>query len=371
MRCCSSAAIPKISRLETRFFAHKNRASCQSAPESAEHLKAKAIIAESARAAGWQTFTEESGTNLDGSPWIADVLCARGNVKVAFEIQLAAQTPDEYRSRQKRYARSDVRCLWLARKGSVSEHLRPSRGLPLVIINVQDSANMTVEVESSSAAPPIPLADFVKGALGGDLFWAEAGPGRVAVELQIASIACWKCRKPIKAARGYVINNHFVPLAEVSDTETLATFLLELHKSDPEVTRVSQRYSRTTQDHYFAAACPFCAALLGDWFMTADFFTEVVTNCEYPDCGCPDAPHFGREIGCRVFAYRPITLRLGSELSGLPRGEWLWRPFTRGASRSRHRQWPGARWPHLKFRHKPAPNLSGLTAIRAAPGLCT
>ena len=43
MRCCSSPAIPKVSSLGARFFAHKSRAGCQTAPESPEHLQAKFI----------------------------------------------------------------------------------------------------------------------------------------------------------------------------------------------------------------------------------------------------------------------------------------------------------------------------------------
>lgn len=62
MRYCSTAVVLKLSSLGTRFFAHKSRTGCQTAPESHEHLEAKFIIAESAGAAGWQVFTEESGT---------------------------------------------------------------------------------------------------------------------------------------------------------------------------------------------------------------------------------------------------------------------------------------------------------------------
>ena len=60
--------IPKTSSLDTRFFAHKSGADCRTSPESLEHLKAKFIIAQSARAAGWQVFTEESGLILMATP---------------------------------------------------------------------------------------------------------------------------------------------------------------------------------------------------------------------------------------------------------------------------------------------------------------
>lgn len=333
MRCCSSRAIPKVSRLGTRFFAHQSRAACQSGPESPEHLKAKFLIAESARAAGWDACVEEPGCDPDGNTWIADVLCTRGSAKLAFEVQLAPQSPDQYQARQSRYQRSGVRCLWLTklrRIGSAIEALPPTKELPHVLLDVKEQPNPIVHVGNSYEAS-VPLPDFVKGALAGDLFWAETRPGTRVVEIQIASISCWKCDQSIKAVRGYVINNYFVPLAVVSDRDGLAKFISALRQGMPEITPISLKYSGTLQTKYFAAACPFCSALLGDWFMTADFFTEVAT-CDHPNYSCPDIV-YGREIGCHIFDYATLSLRIGSsELSNLPSGEWLWRPLTRGAN---------------------------------------
>jgi hypothetical protein len=325
MRCCSSAAIPKISTLGTRFFAHKSHVNCHTGPESPEHLQAKFIIATSARAAGWEAFAEASGTDSDGNPWVADVLCTRGEIKVAFEVQLAAQSIEDYQTRQTRYQRAGVRCLWLAR---LRRNVPESKELPLFLLDVKQPANMTVYV----GEVPVPLGDFVEGALSSELFWAETRPGTRVVDLQIASITCYNCRKAIKAVRGYVVNNHFLPLAEASDTGAIAALVSALRQRVPEMTPVSQRFSKTLRSKYFAAACPFCLALLGNWPMTMDFFTEM-SNCDYPSCSCPFAAFYGREIECRVFDYQTISLRLRpSELRGLPTGEWLWRPATRGAN---------------------------------------
>ncbi len=194
MRCCSSQAIPKVSSLGTRFFAHKSRAGCQTAPESLELLQAKFIIAESATAAGWQASTEESGIDPDGNSWIVDVLCTRRKTKVAFEVQLAAQSLDEIRARQEQYRRSGIRCLWLIKlrgRHSAIQSYPPCRDLPMVLLDVREPDNMTAEVGGSSEAS-IPLADFVKGALTGEFFWAETRPGRMEVKIQIASITCWR-----------------------------------------------------------------------------------------------------------------------------------------------------------------------------------
>ncbi|MDO8433338.1 MAG: hypothetical protein Q7S58_13110 [Candidatus Binatus sp.] len=337
MRCCSSPAIPKLSSLGTRFFAHKSSGACQTADESPEHLRAKFIVAETARAAGWHASTEEPGSDPDGNPWIADVLCTRDKAKVAFEIQLAEQSLDEYQTRQRRYQRSGIRCLWLTKlrtNGSSIESVPPSKDFPLVLLDVKEPANMTVRIERSEAT--IPLADFVKGALTGEFFWAEAHSGRVDVELQVASISCWKCHSPIRAIRGYVINNKLVTLVQISDTNAIALFAENLRSQDPRVTPVSKRYSKTSGGRYFAASCPFCQALIGDWFMTADFFTETV-DCNYSNCSCPEAGVFGFYLGCHVFEYHPITLSVARrDLAYLPAATWKWRPFTRGATVRMH-----------------------------------
>ena len=189
---------------------------------------------------------------------------------------------------------------------------------------------MTVKIEKSCETP-IPLAEFVVGVLAGDLFWAETRPGGFDVELQIASISCWKCHSPIKAIRGYIVNDQLITLAEISDTDAVTTFIEKLGSQDPRVTPVSRRYSKTREGQYFAASCPSCRALIGVWFMTADFFTDTV-DCNYPDCSCPEARVYGPELGCYVFEYHPIALNIGSlEIADLPAGEWKWRPFTRGA----------------------------------------
>jgi hypothetical protein len=175
----------------------------------------------------------------------------------------------------------------------------------MVLLDVKEPANMTAEVGGSSEAS-IPLADFVKGALTGEFFWAETRPGRMEVKIQIASITCWRCHLPIKVVRGYVLNDNVIPLAEISDTVAVTALAEQLRRKDSRVTLVSRRYSNTLQGRYFAASCPFCSALIGDWFMTADFFTEVV-NCEYPNCTCPD-----------VHAPGPNLVAVFSSITGLP-----------------------------------------------------
>ena len=108
--------------------------------------------------------------------------------------------------------------------------------------------------------------------------------------------------------RGYLTHRAFVPLSEVSDTRTLAAFVfVELRKIDPQISPVSFRYSKTVQDRYFAAECPDCRALFGDFFITHESFTEK-TTCEFPSCGCHSP-----DLQCRMFEYHGLTLTPGRD----------------------------------------------------------
>src|SRR5215218_2613444 len=70
-------AVPKVSRLGTRFFAHPPRHAPEGGRESDLHLYLKAQCLIGARAAGWDALPEQSGKTPDGQDWRADVLCRR------------------------------------------------------------------------------------------------------------------------------------------------------------------------------------------------------------------------------------------------------------------------------------------------------
>lgn len=120
MSCCGQPGIPKTSKLNNYYFAHKSKSDCLYAKESAEHLYLKFLIAKLASDAGWSVTTEKQGATPAGEQWIADVFCTRNNAKLVFEVQLSPQKDDEFKERQKRYIASGVRALWLRklRKGS-------------------------------------------------------------------------------------------------------------------------------------------------------------------------------------------------------------------------------------------------------------
>src|SRR5713101_7536040 len=129
-------------------------------------------------------------------------------------------------------------------------------------------------------------------------------PGPYEVRLQLAPMLCWRCGQLVKAVRGYLTHRAFVSLAEVSDTRTPTAFVIELRKRDPKVSPVSHRYSKTVQGRYFAAECPECRALFGDFFMIHELFTEK-TTCDFPSYGCENP-----DLQCRTFQYHGLTLNI-------------------------------------------------------------
>src|SRR3954465_14712428 len=108
-------AVPKVSRLGTRFFAHPPGHAAEGSRESDLHLYLKAQCLIGARAAGWDALPEQSGQTPDGQDWGADVLCRRRGQpwSIALEAQVQLQGEEACRKRQERFAVSGIRPLWL------------------------------------------------------------------------------------------------------------------------------------------------------------------------------------------------------------------------------------------------------------------
>jgi competence CoiA-like predicted nuclease len=95
MPCCHVAAVPKTSTLGNYFFAHARRGECTTAPESAEHLYCKTLMAKAAASAGWTVTAERAGVSPGGEAWVADVFCEKGSAQVALEVQMSPQPREE------------------------------------------------------------------------------------------------------------------------------------------------------------------------------------------------------------------------------------------------------------------------------------
>jgi hypothetical protein len=99
----------------------------------------------------------------------------------------------------------------------------------------------------------------------------------------------------------------FISLKNVSDHRQISALIADLRKRDAAITPIGFSYSKTVGGRYFAARCPHCQGICGDFFMTVEFFTEKAL-CEFPSCGCGYS-----ETQCRTFQYHPLALRLGPE----------------------------------------------------------
>ena len=196
-------AIPKVSRLGTRFFAHPPGHAPAGAKESDLHLYLKAQCLTGAAAAGWEALPEQSGKTPDGQDWRADVLCRRPGKAwtVGFEAQVQLQGEAAYRQRQERYAASGIRCLRLSAHEPAalqSYWQRPDQHLPAFKTSTwKDTAGRPgahVHVDGLSLG----VADFVAGALSRQLRWYEDERHAV-VTLILREDQCWHrtCRKTV------------------------------------------------------------------------------------------------------------------------------------------------------------------------------
>jgi len=195
-------AIPKVSRLGTRFFAHTPGQSPQGGGETDIHLYLKAQCLIGARDAGWEALPEQSGRTPDGQDWRADVLCRRPGKawSVAFEAQVQLQGEETYYQRQARYAAAGIRALWLVthRHGVLD---RPDQSLPAFKAAVwrgrQGRPAATVHIDGLSLG----VAEFVSGALSRQLHWYENGRHGTVI-LVMREDQCWHrtCRKTVLLA---------------------------------------------------------------------------------------------------------------------------------------------------------------------------
>ena len=192
-------AVLKRSIRGTQFFAHASGyQGIRPEPESEHHLLAKIVIARALRADGYTALVESAGISPDGDSWRADVLCETNGRRIAFEVQLAQQTLEEYEDRTAAYVRSDVECVWLIRaprhygaiakaiyyrlrKQCVRPSSRPSLCLPhLAALPLELGSAKSAEIEDMKvtvfpAAGPsrISLAEFAVGVAAGRLTYSK------------------------------------------------------------------------------------------------------------------------------------------------------------------------------------------------------
>lgn len=196
MPCCNSPAIPKTSSLGNYFFAHVRKGECTSAPETAEHLYCKHLIASAAKSAGWKVCTEWMGQTPSGKEWIADVFCEHRSAKVAFEVQLSPQCRDETLIRQARYRESGVRSAWFFSARHGQSYLANRQDTPAFVLSKFEAGEEPI-VEAFAVS----LSAFVAGMFAKRLVW-DIPEIHTTVYVEYMEDTCWKCQNPVKQVYG-------------------------------------------------------------------------------------------------------------------------------------------------------------------------
>jgi hypothetical protein len=120
-RACARLMHAKVSPRGTRFFAHDRKvADCPAAGETPLHRLLKGMLADTIRAAGWSAAVEATPGSSDIGGWRADVLAVDATTgrRVAFEVQLAALTIADARSRTARYSADEIQTIWLTTRSA-------------------------------------------------------------------------------------------------------------------------------------------------------------------------------------------------------------------------------------------------------------
>lgn len=317
--CCDAGVVLKTSRLGTRYFAHKARGTCATAPETPEHLMAKAMICETIIGVGWHVEPEQRLPDTEGL-CIADVLAKRTPASlrgIAFEIQWSPQTLEVTAQRTARYTSQGIRTVWLMRQHDIPV----SKDMPAVRL-VHDGSGFSVVLpseryvqgrsrfgprtlrETDCWSSPIALARFIEGVLDSRFTFGLPDRVRVTVMIERTPSSCYRCGRDIVWINGVVLH----PGERFSGYSAVHLTLLELGDKDTDLSRrivvalaertrhiscaaeIKRMYSRTLRKDYLANACRICGSLQGAghvyWSNDTEFFEEPLEfECDSNEIG--------------------------------------------------------------------------------------
>jgi competence protein CoiA len=283
MACCGHRAIPKTSKLGTQYFAHARRGECATAPETADHIKLKTIVAKAAADAGWQVTTEFEGVTPDGEKWVADVYCQRRDKTMVFEIQWSQQSDNEYHRRTEKYKASGInRVAWLYRDRANRDRLYDLPE-PLPKFGFIPSENGYVVPDFD-----VDIVEFVEGMFAGRLKWSP----RKGEPLQ--GYACYNGSRCLKCGG----LNHYVCALEVRTQSgvSLGGELFDIYTSAREVidAHVSKErlleYGIGSLDHiynkkggyaYMGHGCLHCNGVHCNHTYRYDYHTDITRSVPF------------------------------------------------------------------------------------------
>jgi hypothetical protein len=284
MTCCGQNGIPKTSKLNNFYFAHKSLSDCLCAKESAEHLYLKFLIAKIAHESGWDVTTEKQGTTQNGEAWIADVFCTKNKAKLAFEVQLSQQADSEFEARQSKYTASGVRALWLRKLRKKSEQYGRGiyRNANLPVFGLRQNENGDFYLPQFDVS----VERFITGIFNKKLSWAPKVGEILTAKMIPGYLNCWRCKKLTGVIIGLSVSNSlgvglcYIPFS-YDDAKDLIAGHANLNKlASLGIGTVKPRYSKTMGAYYLSNGCVHCDAIMGDFFLH-DAETENPDN----DCG--------------------------------------------------------------------------------------
>ena len=277
--CCSAPVVLKTSSRGLRYFAHKARGSCTTAPESEAHLYLKALALEAARAAGWSAAVEVSGRTPAGEEWRADVLAEKGKARVAIEIQWSNQGDEATLARQRRYKDADIRGLWLLRQ----KRFPLTHDLPAARLTGAIEEGFGIELKTMTATQRLSVEDFLAAAFAGRLRFGIPDGLIAKVSISAGTITCWRdntCGVRTRVVTAIQVafgpNSWSFPLDELGAREALARQVIDRLPRHSDLGRIKTRYSRTDGSSYLSNGCHACGAIVGRFYLHEARLDETV-----------------------------------------------------------------------------------------------
>lgn len=121
----------------------------------------------------------------------------------------------------------------------------------------------------------------------GSIDYVGPTAGEQQVNLELMEDQCWSCHRPMRTVTGiafpnkqlsrwdnpdWMYYNQLLPLSslEGGHARMIRQYVDQLRTANPLITPVGNRYSHTVQESYFAASCPHCKVLRGDFHVMDD-----------------------------------------------------------------------------------------------------
>lgn len=271
---CFEKVIPKTSKLNTFFFAHRAHSNCASAGETAEHLFLKQLVEKSAIAAGWSATTEYRFEH-DGNYYFADVFCTRGNAKVVIEIQWSKQSNEEFERRQKVYNDAGMRSAWLYRR-NVKGRKTDDWGFdyyktPIFDIDYQYPENATKNLDDIYVSSlNLSINKFVELLLNKRIQYSPKPKETLVAGVIYEPFQCWRCKKMTNVilSISFYSGDDFFHIGEYGYFEGDDVNLINLDQSsfhEHGIGAIKKRYGHWKQSWEFCNGCFHCDAHISDY----------------------------------------------------------------------------------------------------------